>query len=562
MTAPYSWKVLSNDLKLVIPQNEKVLRIFQDVESQITENRQSVKQIFEKYTYSPYGLNEYSLALFVFYYIAFSNRAIVCYFNNEKLKIESVTNIILKDGKVKYSDLWKIQIQRNMNADIDPVEMVCNKVLNNVYVEACLGLQDELNDILVQEGESDSNKYAIAQARLYLDEGFRLRNRIYDILKKAEEALDENEKVFKFSGFYKIFDYLDIRQGIIEDGKAYIYKQSYLDKLEAAKKRLNALIKGKYVNALYRYKTDITRLVNYQGICKRNAKYLEDNGFKEYAELTIKYMDEVSQDLKIKQKYISILEQCNQECSRHNSPSEYTYSQCEEALATIKYWEDFFKNNTDITGEIKKEYSDKVKSTKDALQKRQNQIEQFYVNEIDGLKLCESKSGLQLYRAKLSQLLQQGLQDSKNSIIIGASEEIEKALNLLGTMPDQIDELKTVVENFDTKQFVYCGCCILSEYKNNLRLLLETQQKWYQNYILPIEQNVVAMNANECMKWLEKTSPLPEYLQTDIIKRYNKAEEMVNNQLKNCHVQGVLTMFKALTLDEKAVFISLINSLY
>ena len=62
------------------------------------------------------------------------------------------------------------------------------------------------------------------------------------------------------------------------------------------------------------------------------------------------------------------------------------------------------------------------------------------------------------------------------------------------------------------------------------------------------------MSPNECTTWLERTRILPEYLGNESKQNYNRIKELIEYKLHAARVDGVLSMYDALTPNEKEEF--------
>ena len=85
------------------------------------------------------------------------------------------------------------------------------------------------------------------------------------------------------------------------------------------------------------------------------------------------------------------------------------------------------------------------------------------------------------------------------------------------------------------------------------------QEKWINTYLIPVESSTANMTAQKCVKWLNDTQTVPAYLDAACISRYHRAYEKVEQTLRSCRIQGVLSMYRELTSSEQEEFIRLIS---
>ena len=62
------------------------------------------------------------------------------------------------------------------------------------------------------------------------------------------------------------------------------------------------------------------------------------------------------------------------------------------------------------------------------------------------------------------------------------------------------------------------------------------------------------MNVHDCMRWMDKTRVLPDYLSVETEQQFLKVEKIVEDKLHAEKVRGVVEMYKQLTDDEKKQF--------
>lgn len=150
----FSWQVFNESCKLVLPQNALMKKIYTEADALIPEEESiSVNKLFGKYLHAPYGMNMYSYALFVLYFIEKHEQYLLAYIGNERLTAENLSNIVFKGQKFKLQDIQKISIRKNLNVDVDLVAELCNEIIENTDVNACGKLRKRLNDTIQAEGK-------------------------------------------------------------------------------------------------------------------------------------------------------------------------------------------------------------------------------------------------------------------------------------------------------------------------------------------------------------------------------------------------------------------------
>lgn len=227
-----SWQVYNNNCHFTKPMEPHVLEIFDSIEDSL-DNGETLKpmQIFGKFTKAPYGMNMNAIVLFFFYYIAFKEKYILCYFGDEKLQSVHVSDRIFKGNKLQPNEFEKIRVQKNTHVDINLVEELCNEIMSCTGVEKCQGYKKKLNDLLAQEGTTLENQLLVASATARLDEGIGLRDAIYDKLEKGQTIIAEAKKSFFIHKFIRVFTYYIDTNKPVAPSLPFVYSDDFKEQM-------------------------------------------------------------------------------------------------------------------------------------------------------------------------------------------------------------------------------------------------------------------------------------------------------------------------------------------
>ena len=75
-----------------------------------------------------------------------------------------------------------------------------------------------------------------------------------------------------------------------------------------------------------------------------------------------------------------------------------------------------------------------------------------------------------------------------------------------------------------------------------------------QKYVIVAEASYKTMSQHECAAWLDRTRTYPDYFTEEAIKRFNEVKELVESRLHRSRVEAIISMYDALTENEKAEF--------
>ena len=554
-----SWQVFTSRCSLVKPKNPCALQIFNMVETRLDDGENlSLMEIFGDYLKAPYGMNMNALALFFFFYIAYKEKYVHCYYGNEKLLPQHVSASIFKGNKLQIKEFLKIRIQKNANVDIDLVSELCEEILSCTLVEKCQGYKKQLSDLLIQEGTTPENQLIVASATSRLDEGIEIYNDIYNKISKGKEIIEEAKKGFNILKFAHVFKYYVDTRGQIVPQLPFVFSESYISQMSSLKNNVDLLLKKYGKPAIYKFTCKITQLSQFKNICKNMANTFRNNGYEEYAQFVEAHAIEVEESLLAKQKYEASLIELEKDISMMTNISQLGYQACAKSLEKMKGWSTFFDQVTDMPTVLQNEQTEKIYKSIEKLTKHLIQISNTCRSHIKAIRTATTFEDICKIEDELNALLLLGMNDDDTKAINECLRSISSAKNVLEVLPENIDELEYTRDTLDISKYGDCGLFVSSVISEKLDSLYKRQKKWIERFINPVMEKNNQMNAVDCSNWLDRTKELPTYLSKDAVLRYKEAKNIVEELLHKNRVQGVLVMYGKLSDSEKREFIRLI----
>lgn len=553
--AAHSWKVFDDNCQLTEPGHPLVKEMLDNVTQTLaTGERISVFALFNKFTLAPYGMNDNALALLVCYFIAYQGTKYHYTYNNEKLSAKHWSD---KNGKYKLPEIRKIYIQQNTNVNIDVVEKLCKQILQVTNVESCAKLKTDLAELVLQEGETEQNKYLIAQANMHLETGIRLARTICEHLAKAQAIISESKSKFSIVKIVKVFELIPTKKSVIEDGYSFVYSPEYKQSVLKIRADLKALLDRYYVRAVSQLKCAITELSQFKAIYSRVAKILNDNACEEYAEMTIARINEVEAELLAKQHYESSLIECEKDLAL--SSTTVNYQESDNLLKKLQGWCSFIDNAKDLPASISQPLRMRISNGITIMEQRKADIMADYASAVAFVGNATSVAMLRQSDSRLNRLSQLQLPEKNMQEILDIQAHIAEAIKCIEALPYDNEALAQVISSATPKTNKYCYLAI-KQCAMDFREKLEKEEgKWLLKYIDTAEQTYSTMTLQECTIWLDKTSTPPPYLRYESINRYQKAKSLVEERLHNARVDGVLYMYNRLSDEEKKDFLKRIH---
>ena len=546
----HSWKIFDDNCRLVDPGHPIVRNIVSEVVQKLESGeRYSVFALFGNYLLAPYGLNDNALALLVSYFVAYYGNRYTYSIANERLSERHWSD---SKGKLKLPEIRKICIQKNANVNVDLVGELCKKILATTAVEQCVSLKNELEALLLQEGETSENKLLVAQAKLHLDEGIRLRKNIYDKTASIQAAIVEIKKKFNVPAVIKALVAIPTLPQFIEEGRPFVYSDNYKQVVEHLRSEVKEILNKSYLLVIQKMKCDITQLSQYKSNYARYAKILRENGMEEFAVATEKRLQELETELLAKQHYESSLVECEKDLTLSGSVNKYR--ECEELRSKLSSWVTFFDNAKDLPTAVSGPLKVKIDEALAQIGARIQKITEEYQLTVGAVFDAKTVADLRRIDSKMDQLAQQQLPDEWTRNILVLRDSIGKAIAFIEALPHDLDTLVHTIAHISENEHPYCivaiRCCAEAA-KSELE---KAEKSWVDKYITVAERSYQTMTPPECTTWLERTRMLPEYLGNESKQKYSRIKELIEHQLHAARVDGVLSMYDALTPNEKEEF--------
>lgn len=542
-----SWEVFDQDCVLGLPKNILIHELFDIIEGKIsTEQPQSVIALMGAFTKPPYGLNLNALALLVFYYIAYQDKSLFCYFGKEKLSASHLSDKVFKGSKLQTTEFKKLSLQKNENVGLDPIVELCKVALKSKDITACSSLKLKLDQLIKQEGISESNQALVASTITRLDEGDRIRKAITESNSKANELIKEAKVKLRPSRFIKVFDYITDFSVPLSEEYDFECGSSLREQVEYIKRDADQILQQKYIKTIANLTCEITQLSQVKGIYRKVCDVLKQNGYDSFAAETEKRIGILEGELLAKQKYETALGELERDLAFSDGVSGFTYEKAIELQNKMHGWKNFIASVHDIPDSVILPLTARVDKLKGQIDERiielKNNLEQALKMKKDAtsiLELLDAEKALLVH-------LQMGFDQNIENEIDDALAEIKRTKEFVESLPDSQDELAVI------EQKVNDGMdeVIKQEVHKKIESLKNQENNWLQNVIDAVN-SISTLSAQECVSWLENTEKLPVYLGRDARKKVSEIRCRVEERLHKCKVDGVVSMFNSLSDLEK-----------
>lgn len=231
----------------------------------------------------------------------------------------------------------------------------------------------------------------------------------------------------------------------------------------------------------------------------------------------------------------------------------FTYSECETIKVKFDGWKRFFLEAS-LPNAITTTLSSRIDEIIRATEERKKEIIEV-VKEIDE-EFAEAISleDLHQIRKSIVSVRVGDLPEEMDAHLLEIMQMIDEVEVRVQKLPQSIDGLTSFIEDKTNIN----RTVVLHEAKLLKDRLMENQKEWVNNNIIPLKESTM-LDAQKCILWLERLREIPAYVDAKTIRQSQDATDLVTKWLHNCRVQGVLSLYNSLTIEEKEEFIRLIT---
>lgn len=549
--APTSWKVFDNNCRLSLPGNPILLECYNCVTESLSESEAlPVQNLFGKYTIAPYGMNDYAWTLFIFYFIAMQGQEVLAFFGQEKLSPAHLSNYIFKNGRLNKSEVLKIRLQKNTNANVDLVDKKCQEILRKTVVEQCEAFAHQLTDIVTQEGLTSQNQCIYAEAKIYLEEGLRLKKEIYSRLDKVSEIVDATSKKFVAHQLIKAFEYLIPCNGKIEPTLPFVYSESYQEAQSKLTKQVQTFLEKYYLASLKRLHCDITQISQLKLRYKAITTILQKEGYTEYVQATEQRIAEVIAEAEADKIYKSTIVELERDITLYGNSSSYSGDQCDEAEEKFQRWLAFFTQATMLPSSKKDPILKNIEQILTSIAKRKLAID---AEVEDLMQEAISAQSIKSLRNTQQSLISISKSLSKKDIskVSDFLYSVGVAIACIEEAPEGLDDLRAIIRYSNASNMGQLKPFVKRELSKQEKILANKETIWLNSYGSLDSESIAYMSAIACSKWLDGSRIYPNYLSKAIQDKHKMLIPLVEKRLHDSRIQGVVALFKGLSADEK-----------
>lgn len=554
-TTATSWQVFDANYSLCEPRNSKVKKIYQEVMKKFSADSQhTIGQLFGSYRYAPYGLNYYSLFLFIIYVLSMHIKKISIFDGTVLMTKQQFINSYLQSDRKMLENLLKLRVVIKTQTDDEALTDLIKEIKQLVYTERCLEYSKQLKTLVEASENTDTVKGDIAACEMKLQQGAKYNNTKYGLLTKAENAIEQCKSSFNLMQIVSVMIGVEKPEvdSKIEEYSEYLYSPTYVARVEKILNEATKTLDENFSPFVSKLKCAYSQSSEFKKKYQQTAKRLQELGRKEYANILKARIEAVLQEAELEQKYAATIADARRFISAiDNSVHTFDFPKCEETAAQLSGWLDTFSAADDMVSSVRDEFIHDLHEARDRVKaqkaKLDNQIQQI-LSEIE--EPSESSSLLSEHIAKSIRLNP----DEKTVIKLTGAQNLIEEFNRVKASIIQADS--SIIEGLEQEYSIKWKGTVCDRYMvEYIASLKEIQSRkrseWLRKNVHNVRESIATMTISQCVKWQSTKSELPDFLTDDDLEEINALSFMVTEKVKTQKINGVIEMFSALSQEEK-----------
>jgi ribosomal protein L14E/L6E/L27E len=557
-----AWGVLNNNYQLITPTNMKVRKIFNNFDLELEENNNlAIHKIFDIYQKPPYGLNDYALALIIAVYLAQRRIETRVSIQNSRLRLEEWAKEIYLDKEIKLLTLLDSTITK-VNVDELSTRYLnfSMKVERNNDVDLCPILKMELEQLKKEEDIPEEIADKVGHMEMILDIGLDLyektKKMIGEVRAKYEHAKDEKD----IKKIFEVIESCEKINGPIEGSNRYVYNIKHLEIAKNIIDGSHAFVEKEFNEWLKKLKCqNVGQVTLFEKWVKDIIKFLNKYNYTEEARKTRTKLDKILDDLSVIQKLQNI-NGTVQDYLRKSVPSENSgFDELHQLKREGQELIDFILSHN-VDRDYLDSYLDKLEPRVELISlyidKLTEQITQVYDAFFDLTDISMTQETLKLAKTLLGRNLKKedriNIEQSANDLQ-NFLNDVERIEDLKENRNELLAELEVLEKKWSNYESDIEFIPLINSYKENtINHINNLESKWENKYLKNLN-DPNSWDVNECNTWLNDTKVFPHYLSHGTIENYKKMQVKVMNRLNELSVDGVISLFNNLTVEQQKI---------
>ena len=359
-TPATSWQVFDVNYNLCEPRNPKVKKLYREVMGKFSADSQhTIGELFGSYRFAPYGLNYYSLFLFIIYVLSLNIKKISIFDGTVMMTKQQFIDNYLQSDRKMLENLIKLRVVLKTQTDNEVLTDLIKEIKTLVYTERCSEYSKQLKVLTEYSDNADSIKGEIAACEMKLKQGINYNTVKYGLLTKAENTVEQCKTKFNLIQIVSVLTSLEKPEvdSRIEEYSDFLYSPTYVARVGKVLSEAKKTLDENFSPFVEKLKCAYSQSSEFKKKYRQTAKKLQETGNKEYADILKKRIETVLQEAELEQKYAATIADARRFISAiDNSVCTFDFPKCTETTAQLSGWIDTFTAADDMVNTVRDDF--------------------------------------------------------------------------------------------------------------------------------------------------------------------------------------------------------------
>lgn len=555
-TPATSWQVFDASYNLCEPRNSKVKKIFQEVMAKFSaESQHTIGQLFGNYRYAPYGLNYYSLYLFIIYVLSLNIKKISIFDGTVLMTKQQFIDNYLQSDRKMLENLMKLRVELKTQTDDEVLIDLIKDIKQLIYIERCPEYSKQLKALIEVSENTDSIKGEIAACEMKLQQGVNYNTTKYGYLTKVENAVEQCKSNFSLIQIVSVLTSLEKPEvdSKIEEYSEYLYSPIYVARVDKILTEATKILDENFSPFVAKMKCAYSQSSEFKKKYQQTAKKLHELGKKEYASILKARIDVVLQEAELEQKYAATIADARRFISAiDNSVHTFDFPKCAETAAQLSGWVDTFNAADDMVSSVRDDFIHQLHEAQNKVNAQIAQLNkqiQQVMKEID-----EPTESYTLLSEHISKAIRIN-PDEKTLITLTNAQNLIDEFTRVKSSIVQADNtiIDRLEEQYDSKWKGTVCERYMREYITSLKeSQYQKRTEWLRKNVLNVKESIDTLTISQCVQWQGIISELPEFLTETDLEDITTLSSMITEKIKAQKINGIIELYAALSDDEKS----------
>lgn len=556
----YSWGILDSAYCYTQPANKIIKEVVDEIITRIPDKGLITgENLFGEYLRAPYTFNVYSISLLMCYILSNNyNRGILIVYdeNRQQLTQQEIGTKLFEDKKIGLSKILRYSFAFMEKNLVEQFKDLLVEIKSNQYTHKCEGLLDKLNNLVKTQVIPQELRSDVDYCRELLNTGITKNIDVNNKLAASKRVVKEIVELKDIVRDYEKAAYVITKfpsSANVADSVNFKYSEVVLESYQNLKSIIKELLKNNiegYIRAISPDR-DIRQVKSIQNKVDTIVKRLKSIGLVETQKKALSICDELINEIEMKHKYEMIINNLEVQEKEWRKELSEGYEVLAGNLEKIKNQIHYIKENiSDDKVSIK--YIESIKQLETEYNNRLEQLKIKVQQQVECILKANSLSQVKNLILDITKKDNAYVPDEMRDKVSEIRKQCEKVEQIVRDLNQDtnISLLQQQMEDYRQSQSIFPSQLIINEIGLIVKDKQLKQEKWVKEN-LDLDIDFEEISSKECINRINKLQQYPRFITQDTVARIESHIKLLNNRLRQCRVDGVISMFMELDADER-----------